>query len=168
LEPLIKELLEVIAQEVKSLESFLALLADQENLLINHKLSSLSLSCERQRGALSSARGLEKKRLLITHKLSKKFKIDKNRFNLSLLSELLEECYSTKLEELQRTLLDLYKKVESQRKKNLKLISESRSFLIREKETNPQKLIPAQQRIKAKLDQGRISFESLSKEAVSN
>lgn len=168
MEPLIKELLEVIAQEVKSLESFLALLTDQENLLINHELSSLSRSYERQREALSSAKSLEKRRLLITHKLSKKFEIDKDKFSLSLLSELLEESYCTKLEELQRILLDIYKKVDFQRKKNQKLIKKSSGFLIQRKEMHSSKLIPAEHRIKTNYNGGKISFESLSKKVVAN
>ena len=168
MEPLIKELLEVITQEVKSLESFLALLTDQENLLINHRHSSLSRFYENQRDALSSAKSLEKKRLLITHKLSKKFKIDRNKFNLSLLSELLEESCCTRLEELQRILLDLYNKVDLQRKKNRKLIKESSGLLIRRKETDPHKLVAAEHPIRTNPGEEKISFESLSKKVVAN
>lgn len=168
MEPLIRDLLEMIAQEVKSLESFLTLLAEQENLLLNNKLSSLTRSWEKQRGALSLARSLERKRLLITNKLSEKFKIDKNKFNLSLLSDLLEESYSTKLEELQRVLLDLYKKVEIQRKKNQKLIRESTGFLNQRKEMSSNSSTPVEFRIRADYDQGKTPFNSLSKKVAAN
>ena len=144
MEPLVKELLEVIAQEAKLLEDFLAVLANQEKLLCNHKLTSLTRSWEKERESLSIAKTLEKKRLNITRKLSQKFKIDKNEFNLSLLSELLEESSCTKLEELQKILLDLYKKVELQRKKNQQLIRKSSGFLVPRKVMNSQKVIPAE------------------------
>jgi len=168
LEPLIKELLEVIAQEVKLLESFLALLTDQENLLISHKLSSLTRSYQGEREALSSAKSLEKRRLLITHKLSKRFKIDKNKFNLSPFSELLEESCCAKLEELQKILLDLYRKVDFQREKNQKLIRESKDFLIQRKGMNSDRLIPAEHEMRADLNRRKISSGSSKRKVVAN
>jgi len=163
LEQLVKELLETIAQEVKSLERFLALLLDQENLLLNNRLSSLPGSWEKQRKALSLAQNLEKKRLLITDRVSEEFKIDKNEFDLSLLSDLLEESYSAKVEALQRTLLDLHRKVEIQREKNRKLIRESRGFLTRRRKTSYNSLIPVRAGAKGDSDQRRIRPDRVSK-----
>lgn len=163
MEPLVKELLETIAQEVKSLERFLALLLDQENLLLNNRFSSLPGSREKQRKALSLARSLEKKRLLITDRVSEKFKIDKNEFDVCLLSDLLEESYSAKIEALQRALLDLYRKVEIQRGKNQKLIRESRGFLTRRKKTSCNSLIPVRVGAKSYPDQRRIRPDWVSK-----
>lgn len=168
MEPLVKELLEVIAQEAKLLEDFLAVLADQEKLLRNHKLSSLTRSWEKERESLSFAKTLEKKRLNITQKLSQKFKIDQNKFNFSLLSELLQESSCTKLEELQKILLDLYKKVELQRKKNQQLIRKSSGFLVPGKVINSQKVIPDEHHGKGNFNQRKVHFESLSRKATAN
>ena len=168
MESLVKELLEVIAQETELLENFLADLADQEKLLRNNKLSSLTRSWEKERESLSFAKTLERKRLNITQKLSRKFKIDKNKFNLSLLSQLLEESSCTKLEELQKSLLDLYKKVELQQKKNQQLIRKSSGFLVPRKIMNSQKAIPADPRVKGGYNQRKDYFESLSRKATAN
>jgi hypothetical protein len=162
LEQLVKELLETIAQEVKSLERFLALLLDQENLLLNNRLSSLPGSWEKQRKALSLARSLEKKRLLITDRVSEEFKIDKNEFDLCPLSDLLEESYSARIEALQKTLLDLHRKVETQRKKNQKLIRESRGFLTRGKKTSYNSLIRVRVGAKGDPEQRRIRRDCVS------
>lgn len=168
MEVLIKEFLEVINQEVKSLESFLALLTAQEKFLLKNKFSSLSRSWEKQKEALSLAKSLEGKRLYITQKLSNEFKIDENKFDLSLLSELLEESYSTRLEKLQRTLLELYKRVEFQWKKNQKLIRESSGFLTQSKKTNSKSSIPSHFRIRDDFTQGGIPCETLSKKVAAN
>jgi len=168
LEPLVKELLEVIAQETKLLENFLAALVDQEKLLRNYKISSLTQSWEKERESLSLAKRLERKRLDITQKLSKRFKIDKNKFNFSLLSELLEESSCTKLEELQRILLDLCKKVELQRKKNQQLIRKSSGFLVSRKETNSQKVFPTEYAVKGSSDKRKGNFDSINRKATAN
>ncbi|MGB2696726.1 MAG: flagellar export chaperone FlgN [Candidatus Zixiibacteriota bacterium] len=168
MEPLVKKLLEVIAQETKLLESFLAVLADQENLLLNHKLSSLSRSWEKEKESLSLAKSLERKRLNITQKLSQKLKIERNKFNFSLLSELLEESCCTRLEELQRILLDLYKKVELQWKKNQRLIRKSSGFLVSRKDVNSPKSIPGAHPVKPTFHQRKISLDFLSKKAAAN
>jgi len=156
LERLIKELLKMIAQEVKSLERFLALLLDQENLLLSNGFSSLCESSKRQRQALSAAQSLERKRLQITDRLSKKLKIDKNRFDLSLLPDLLEESYSAKIREVQEALLDLCRKVEIQREKNQKLIRESQGFVAARKKAGSSRLIPVRLAAKADRDERRI------------
>lgn len=163
MEPLIKELLDTIAQEVKYLEHFLALLLDQENLLMNNQLLSLAPSWEKQREALSVARGLERKRLLITARLSEKFRIDENKFDLCLLSDLLEESHSAKIEGLQRTLLDLYQKVKIQSEKNQKLIRESRGFLSRRRKASHSGLIPVGARARTGLKVGGACSDSLAK-----
>ena len=168
MEPLVKELLEVIAQETKLLESFLAVLADQENLLLNHKLSSLSRSREKEKESLSLAKSLERKRLSITQKLSRKLNIERDKFNFSLLSELLEESFCTRLEELQRILLDLYKKVELQRRKNQKLIIKSSGLLVSRKDLNSTQSIPGTHPTKQAFYQRKISLDSLSKKAAAN
>jgi hypothetical protein len=168
LEPLVKELLEVIAQETKLLESFLAVLADQENLLLNHKLSSLSRYREKEKESLSLAKSLERKRLNITQKLSQKLKIERNKFNFSLLSELLEESYCTRLEELQRILLELHKKVELQRKRNQRLIRKSSGFLVSRKDVNSPKPIPGAHPVKQTFYQRKISLDYISKKAAAN
>lgn len=168
MQTLIKELLEIIGQEVKSLEHFLALLLNQENLILNSKFSSLSGSWERQREALSLAKNLERKRLLITDRLSEKFKVDPNKFNLCLLTDLLEESYSAKIEDLQRSLLDLYTKVETQRKKNEKLIRESSGFLIQGKKANHNGLISIPVKTKTDLSRKRLPSDSLSEKMATS
>ena len=168
MEPLVKELLEVIVQETQLLEDFLVALVDQEKLLRNYKLSSLTRSWEKERESLSLAKSLERKRLDITQKLSKRFKIDKNKFDFSLLSELLEESSCTKLEELQRILLDLCQKVELQRKKNQQLIRKSSGFLVSKKETNSQKVFPTEYAGKGSFYQGKGKFDSIKRKATAN
>lgn len=163
MEQLVKKLLKTIAQEVKSLERFLALLLDQENLLLNNRFSPLPGSWEKQRKALCLARNLEKKRLLITNRVSEKFKINRNEFDLSLLSDLLDESYSARIEALQRTLLHLHRKVEIQRGKNQKLIRESRGFLTPGKKTTYSSLISVRAGAKGDPDQRRIRPDCVSK-----
>jgi hypothetical protein len=154
--------METVGQEVKSLEHFLALLLDQEDLILNNKFSSLSRSWEKQKEALSLAKSLERRRLLITDRLSEKFKVDKYKFNLCLLSDLLEESYSAKIEELQRVLFDLYRKVENQKEKNQRLIRESSGFLTPGEKANHNSLILIPVKAKANLSRKKTSSDSLS------
>ncbi len=67
----------------------------------------------------------------ITSWLFKDFKVDQRKGSLTKLVQLLDSSYSSKLEELQKTLADLHRKVEIQREKNEELIKDSMGYIDR-------------------------------------
>jgi hypothetical protein len=125
LEKQLVNLIELINKEVNSLESFLRLLAEEEECLINNRFDLLERSIHQQEQAISQARHLEKNRKEITAWLSKDLKLEQEEPSISKLVQLLDSSYSSRLNELQKTLLELHRKVEIQRKKNEELIKES-------------------------------------------
>lgn len=122
-------LIELIHKEVDSLENFLRLLTEEEECLINNRFDLLGESIHKQEQAIIQAKQLEKNRREITAWLSKDLKIDHEKTSLSKLIQLLDSSYSSKLDELQKTLLELHRKVEIQRKKNEELIKESMGYI---------------------------------------
>jgi hypothetical protein len=125
LEKQIVNLIELIHKEVSSLENFLKLLAEEERCLINNRFDLLEESIRKQEQAITQAKQLEEIRKEITSWLSKDLKIEHEQPTLSKLIQLLDSSYSSKLNELQKTLLDLHRKVETQRKRNEELIKKS-------------------------------------------
>ena len=118
-------LIELINKEVNSLESFLRLLTEEEECLINNRFDLLERSIHQQEQAISQAKRLEKNRKEITAWLSKDLKLVHEEPSISKLVQLLDSSYSSRLNELQKTLLELHRKVEIQRKINEELIRES-------------------------------------------
>lgn len=110
-------LIKLIHKEVDSLESFLRLLSEEQECLVNNRLERLEESISKQEHALIQAKQLESERIRITSWLLKDFKVDTKKGSLSKLIQLLDSSHSSKLEELQKTLLDLHRKVEVQREK---------------------------------------------------
>ena len=124
-------LIKLIHKEVDSLESFLRLLSEEQECLVNNRLERLEESISKQEHALIQAKQLESERIRITSWLLKDFKVDTKKGSLSKLIQLLDSSHSSKLEELQKTLLDLHRKVEVQREKNEELIRDSMSYIDR-------------------------------------
>ena len=118
-------LIELINQEVASLENFLKLLREEEECLINKHFDLLKKSIRKQGKALLRAKKLERNRKKVTTWISNDLRMEKNNISLLKLTQLLDSSYSSKLDELQKTLLGLHRKVEMQRIKNEKLIKES-------------------------------------------
>ena len=125
----VNQLIDIINQEISSLEHFLVLLSDEQDFLVNHEVNALEKSVRDQEEAISQAEKLERTRIKLTNAIAEKLSLDTNRITLSKLIQLLEESYSTKLMELQKDLLDLYKKVERQRRKNEFLIKQSMGYI---------------------------------------
>ena len=127
----ILSLIKLIHKEVGSLENFLKLLTEEEECLLNNSFESLEKSILKQEQALTQAKQLEKERMEITYWLFKDFRIDQKKGSLTKLIQLLDSSHSSKLEELQKTLLDLHRKVEVQREKNGELIKDSMGYIDR-------------------------------------
>ncbi len=124
-------LIKLIHKEVDSLENFLNLLTEEQECLMSNRFGCLEESIIKQEQALIRARELEKERVKVTCLLSKDFKIDQGESSLTKLIQLLDSSHSSKLEELQKTLVDLHRKVEIQREKNEELIRDSLSYIDR-------------------------------------
>jgi len=131
LEQQVLSLIKLIHKEVDSLENFLKLLTEEQECLVNNHFDRLEESILKQEQALIQAKQLEKERMEITSWLFKGFKVDQKRASLTKLVQLLDSSHSSKLEELQKTLLDLHRKVEIQREKNEGLIKDSMSYIDR-------------------------------------
>lgn len=125
-------LIELIQKEVDSLENFLWLLTEEEECLINNRFDQLEESIHKQEQVIIRAKQLEKERMEITAWLSKGINFNQEKTPLSKLIQLLDSSYSSKLEELQKTLLELHRKVEAQRDKNEELIKESMGYIDRD------------------------------------
>jgi len=131
LEQQVLSLIKLIHKEVGSLENFLNLLTEEQECLINNRFGRLEESIIKQEQALIQAKQLEKERMKITSWLFKDFKIDQRKGSLTKLIQLLDSSHSSKLEELQKTLVDLHRKVEIQRERNEELIKDSMSYIDR-------------------------------------
>ncbi|MDP3024672.1 MAG: flagellar protein FlgN [candidate division Zixibacteria bacterium] len=131
MEQQVLSLIKLIHKEVDSLENFLKLLTEEEECLVNNSFDSLEESILKQEQALTQAKQLEKERIEITSWLFKGFKVDQKKASLTKLVQLLDSSYSSKLEELQKTLLYLHRKVEVQREKNGELIKDSMGYIDR-------------------------------------
>lgn len=118
-------LIELINKEVNSLENFLRLLTEEEECLISNRFDLLERSIHQQEQAIIQAKRLGKNRKEITSCLAKDLKLEHEEPSISKLVQLLDSSYSSKLNELQKTLLELHRKVETQRRKNEELIKES-------------------------------------------
>jgi hypothetical protein len=125
-------LIELIQKEVDSLENFLWLLTEEEECLINNRFNQLQESIHKQEQAILRAKQLEKERMEMTAWLSAGVNFNQERTSLSKLIQLLDSSYSSKLEELQKTLLELHRKVEAQRDRNEELIKESMGYIDRD------------------------------------
>jgi flagellar biosynthesis/type III secretory pathway chaperone len=128
----VQELLGIIKREISILEDFLTLLTEEQKHLVKNDVPALEKTVSREEEAVTQAQKLEKLRLKLTDDLAEELNIDKNKVNLSLLISLVEESYSSKLEELQKTLWELFRKVDKQKRKNEFLIKQSMSLLDRE------------------------------------
>lgn len=131
MEQQVLSLIKLIHKEVDSLENFLKLLTEEEECLVNNSFDSLQESIFKQEQALTQAKQLEKERMEITSWLFKGFKVDQKKASLTKLIQLLDSSHSSKLEELQKTLLELHRKVEIQRERNEELIKDSMSYIDR-------------------------------------
>ena len=129
MEQQVLNLIKLIHKEADSLENFLKLLTEEEECLVNNSFDRLEESILKQEQALIQARQLEKERIEITSCLFKCFKLDQKKDSLNKLVQLVDSSHSSKLEELQKTLLDLHRKVEIQREKNEELIKDSMSYI---------------------------------------
>lgn len=125
-------LIELIQKEVDSLENFLWLLTEEEECLINNRFDQLQESIHKQEQAILRAKQLEKERMEMTARLLAGVNFNQERTSLTKLIQLLDSSYSSKLEELQKTLLELHRKVEAQRDKNEELIKESMGYIERD------------------------------------
>jgi hypothetical protein len=131
LEQQVLSLIRLIHKEVDSMENFLKLLTEEQECLVNNHFDRLEESILKQEQALIQAKQLEKERMEITSCLFKDSKVDQKKASLAKLTQLLNSSHSSKLEELQKTLLDLHRKVEIQREKNEELIKDSMSYIDR-------------------------------------
>ena len=121
--------IELITQEVDSLENFLVLLKEEEEYLLKNHFDLLRDSIQKREKALIRSRILEKNRKDITTQISRDLKIEQNKTSLFKVSQLLDSSYSSKIDDLQKTLLGLHRKVEIQRKKNEELIKDSMVYM---------------------------------------
>lgn len=127
----INKLIEVINKEATCLENFMTLLTEQQEFLVNNDVKSLQKSVGKQKRAILEVERLERERIKLTDQTAASLKLNKSEANLSKLVQLVEESYSARLQELQRTLLHLYQKVERQRRKNEFLIRQSMGMVDR-------------------------------------
>ena len=125
----VQKLLGLIKKEVSVLENFLTLLTEEQKHLVKNDVSALEKIVSEEEKEIGQAQKLEKERLKLTDDLAEKLNVDKKELNLSLLISLVEESYSSKLEELQKTLWELYCKVDRQKRKNEFLIKQSMSII---------------------------------------
>jgi hypothetical protein len=131
LEQQVLSLIKLIHKEVDSLENFLKLLTEEQECLVNNHFDRLEESISKQEQALILAKQLEKERMKITSWLFEEFKVDTKKGSLTKLVQLVDSSHSSKLEELQKTLVDLHRKVEIQRERNEELIKDSMSYIDR-------------------------------------
>jgi len=132
LEKQLVSLIRLIHKEVNSLENFLKLLTEEEACLISKRFDLLEESIRKQEKIIVQTKKLGKNRKELTTWLFKELKIDQGKTTLSKLFQLLDSSHSSKLKELQSTLLELHRKVETQRKNNEELIKKSVGYIERD------------------------------------
>ena len=127
----VNRLIDIINKEVTCLESFMALLTEEQKFLVENDVDSLRKSVGQQERTILQAENLEKERIKLTDGIAKSLNLKKDEASISKLVQLLEESYSVQLKELQKTLFSLYQKVERQRRKNEFLIKQSMGIIDR-------------------------------------
>lgn len=132
MEKQLANLIGLIRKEVNSLENFLQLLTEEEACLVNKRFDLLKESIRKKEQIIIQAKKLEENRRELTSWFYRELKIDQGKTTLSKLAQLLDSSHSSKLKELQNTLLELHRKVDIQRKNNEELIKKSMGYIDRD------------------------------------
>nr|MBN2276236.1 flagellar protein FlgN [candidate division Zixibacteria bacterium] len=127
---LIRELVETLKREASLFESFLELLEQQQQALIENNLNALKETTERQRERVIESGILARKRELLTRQLAEEQNITGD-VTVSRLMELVLPGQATTLELLRDTIIDLNGKIMKIRSQNELLINHSRETIMK-------------------------------------
>lgn len=129
MESLTNKLTDIVAKEVQQFELFLRLLTEQQDYLIENDLDNINQVVKAQEEAILSLRELEKSRTRIVNEISGQMESGSENLTLSRIVESLPEPQAEKLEKMQKTLLDLHKKVSKAKSRNEFLIRKSMEYI---------------------------------------
>jgi len=127
---MINELIEMIGKEAAIFESFLQLLEEQQQMLVENNLEGINRVTDQQREKLVQSQLLNKKRLQLVETIKKNKNIDGD-LNVSRLLKIVDQDQADRLQKLQKIILTLNDKIIEVRNQNAMLLNRSREYILK-------------------------------------
>jgi len=127
---MINRLIEILGQEAALFESFLELLEQQQQMLVNNDREGLLLITDRQREKLVENQLLNNERVELTEKIKSANAIEGD-LNVTRLLELVDENQAQQLARLRQVIYELHDKITEVRNQNAMLLDRSREYIAR-------------------------------------
>ncbi|NOY88885.1 MAG: flagellar protein FlgN [FCB group bacterium] len=127
---MINELIETIGKEAAIFESFLQLLEEQQQMLVENDLEGINRVTDQQREKLVQSQLLNKKRLQLIEAIKSDGNIDGD-LNVSRLLKIVDQNQADRLQKLQKIILTLNDKIIEVRNQNAMLLNRSREYILK-------------------------------------
>lgn len=127
---MVDTLIEIIGREAALFESFLSLLARQQQALVNNDQEELGRVTELQREKLAESRQLNAERERVLTQIKRDNAIDGD-LTVSRLVAMLDEDRANRLTVLRGVILDLNERILKMRNQNAMLLNKSREYIRR-------------------------------------
>jgi hypothetical protein len=124
-----KELTEILGQELETFNRFMFLLDEQHRQLVKRDIEGLNMTNSELDMLCNKATDLEKGRQSIVQEISKQMNIESDNIKLNDLLERLEGISSDRLKSLRQAILDIHEKIERKSAQNRFLIDKSRNLI---------------------------------------
>lgn len=127
---MVNRLIEILGREATLFESFLELLEQQQQMLVNNDQQGLVKITDRQRERVVESQLLNTERLELIEKIRSVNAIEGD-LNVSRLLELVDENQAERLTQLRKLIYDLHDKITEVRNQNAMLLERSREYISR-------------------------------------
>jgi hypothetical protein len=125
---MINKLIEIIGREAGLFESFLALLEQQQTMLVNNDLDGLNNVTDRQREKLVESQLLNREREQLIQRIKAANAIEGD-LNVTRLLEMVDENQAARLLQLKSLIYDLHDQISHVRNQNALLLNRSRQYI---------------------------------------
>jgi flagellar biosynthesis/type III secretory pathway chaperone len=124
-----KELTDILNQELDSSNRFLVLLDNQHRQLVCRDLEGLNKTNAELDLLCNKIGDFEKKRQKIVKNISGQMKLSSDNLTLNDILSRLDGISSNRLQQLRKAILDVHRRIEEKRKRNEYLIEKSRNLV---------------------------------------
>lgn len=127
---MINKLIEIIGREAAIFESFLELLEEQQQMLVENNIEGLNQVTDKQREKVVQSKLLNKERLKLVEAIKADNHIEDN-LTISRLIKLVDKNQADRLQKLQTSILGLNNKITEMRNQNAMLLNRSREYILK-------------------------------------
>jgi flagellar biosynthesis/type III secretory pathway chaperone len=127
---MVNTLIDIIGKEAALFESFLELLEQQQQMLVENDVDGLTKVTELQREKLIQSQLLNKKRLELVEAIKTANHIDGD-LNVTRLLDIVDQTQADRLQRLQKIILDLSDQINLTRNQNAMLLNKSREYIMK-------------------------------------